>query len=217
MEKIELQNQIEDRLAEIPEDVRLAILSSNFESQIQEIGKGHALHVDQLEALGDETMLVMLGFSQREKFAENIQAHVRVSLDEAHKIASEISDKIFLPIRESMKKFAEAKAKESVVVGPETLPVAPSPKPPVISTPPAPPTQTQPKPVPPPPPVVPVAPIKPAPASQPPAPKPEVVSAADVALTQKTVTVQKPTPAPQPPGPVKPAPYKADPYREPPE
>jgi len=101
----DIQRQIEERLGELPEDVRLAILSSDFEKKVHEVGKVHGLHIDQIEALGDETMLVMLGFSATQAFADNIQNSARVSRDEAHKMAAEVSDQVFLPIRESMKKF----------------------------------------------------------------------------------------------------------------
>ena len=193
----ETQKQLEGRLAELPEDVRLAILSSSFEKKIQTVGAKYSLHIDQTEVLRDETMLVMLGFADPSTFAADIEKQVRVSADQAQKIAAEVTEQLFLPIRESMKKFmeeraehVEAEAAASVI---QTV------------TPPAPP---KPSPVP-----APVA------ASLPPAPatpKPPAVTPADLALSQKTVNVPLSTSSGQA-KPQKPPPYKADPYREPPE
>ncbi|OGC80366.1 hypothetical protein A2943_01235 [Candidatus Adlerbacteria bacterium RIFCSPLOWO2_01_FULL_51_16] len=218
----ETQKQIEERLGELPEDVRLAILSADFEKKVQTVGAKYNLHIDQLEVLGDETMLIMLGFADPSTFAANIEKQVRVSTDQAHKIGAEITEQIFLPIRESMKKFMEGRAKEAPIVSAPPPPSTPTPKP-------VPPPSAPPKPTPPPAPAgqSPLGGAKPAVAPTAPiAPMPPIMQQAQIMLSEKTVSklpekLQTGKTAPQPPaassGQTKPPPYKADPYREPPE
>jgi hypothetical protein len=220
----DIGQQIKDRIAELPQDIQQAILSADFDKRVQNIASRHALHIDQMGTLGDETLLVMIGFSNPAEFSNHIVQQIHVSAEEAQRIATDINQEIFLPIRESMKKFAEeqragtAPAKSVIMpsaqAAADTKPTPMPPLPPKISIPPsAPVVQQAPKPPPPPP------------------QKPEMHSA-EVMLREKTVSapmpatppppfVPKPPIAPVPPTvPVKPVPpkptdYKADPYREP--
>jgi hypothetical protein len=66
----ELEKQVQARLAELPADVRAAIQSADFAKKMQAIGNGHRLHIDQLAALEDEVMLVMLGFADPAELTE---------------------------------------------------------------------------------------------------------------------------------------------------
>ncbi len=102
----QIKNDIEERMAELPEDIRAAILASDFEEKIRAIGAKQNLHVDQTGTLGDAAMLIMLGFSPHETFESTIAANLNVPLDKARELAADINTQIFLPIRESMKKFA---------------------------------------------------------------------------------------------------------------
>ena len=125
----DIQLQIEKRMSELPEDVQQAILSSEFEEKIQALGQKNSLHVDQTGALNDETMLMMMGFTEPAEFAKHIENQARVPQGKAQQIAGDVSQQIFLPIRESMKKFMDGQQKA----------VAPAPQPPMLpQTPPAP-------------------------------------------------------------------------------
>jgi|GEM_PF-4272512 len=184
----DISQQIEKRLAELPEDVRNAVLSVEWEQKVQAIAQKHALHIDQSGALGDTTLMAMLGFFNMADFATHITQEVGVSADAASAIATEVSNEVFMPIRDSLHKFVEAASKPEVAPAPEApaavkLAPAPQPKPDLsaaevmlqgktLSTPPV---------------TTPIAPI--APAASTPAIKEE---------------------------PPKPANYAADPYREPP-
>jgi hypothetical protein len=222
----DLAKQVQKRLAELPEDVRKAVQSAELEKKIQDIGKKNVLHIDQAADLEDETLLVMLGFNDPAELSKKIME--RLNLDDARskKIATDITEEIFLPIRESMKKFTKQRAKEEPIISgvkapPAQVSLPAIPKSPGVPAVPMPEASVAAKPPTPPAPKAPT----PAPVPPPAAPKPPVVSAADLALTQKTVSAPKPAPtaattpasAPAAPGAGKPVPYKADPYREPPE
>ncbi len=199
------QQQIEKRLAELPEDVRQAILSSDLDQKLRDIAQKHSLHVDQGSALSDETMLVMLGFSDPSEFAGNLAAQLHMPPADAQALAGEVSEQVFLPIRDSMKKFMEARAQAKPAGAPLQAAVqkpsdAPTPAGQTFAPPPV---------------------VAPSPIAK---PQPPAMPAAERMLTEKTVTPPPASPpqAPPPAAPKAPAPpvpnsYKVDPYREPPE
>jgi hypothetical protein len=184
----DLNQKILQRLQELPPDVRNAIQSADFDAKIQSITSAHKLHLDQAEIVGDETMLLMLGFTAPADFVGQIAAQAKISKEVADGVSRDIGEKLLMPIRESMKKFIESRSPStSAPVTPPPAATAPAPIKPVL---------------PPPTPVAPTA-----------APKPHP---ADELLTQKTVTTSAPATTAKPAqDPAKPQPYKADPYREP--
>lgn len=187
----ELEDQIKERFGELPEDIQKAIQSSDTEEVVRQIGEAHQLHVDQMGTLGDEVRLVMLGFADPDAFASTIAEQAHIPAEDAGKIANEVAEKIFVPIRKSMQAFMEERELDdaaAVIAGlpetktpPEIASLAPSGRPQGGFQ---------------------------SPVQQPPAPS---MPTAQTILTQPTAT---PTPAPAPGSP---KPYKADPYREPAE
>lgn len=116
------KGEIEQRLAELPDDVRSAVLSAQLGEHVREIGQKHNLHIDQIGMLEDETMLVMLGFFPPETFSEQIAEQLRIPEADAALVAQEVNDQIFLPIRESMKRFTELKRVQAQTPSVQTLP-----------------------------------------------------------------------------------------------
>jgi len=188
------KDQIEQRLDELPENIRNAVLSAETGKHIREIGQRHNLHIDQLGKLEDETMLVMLGFFDPDAFNIQLEEQLLISVQDAAAVAKDVSDEIFMPIRDSLKRFMAdrhaAPAQAQPQASAPTVPTAPAPvsTPVKINTPP-PATPPVPLVVAVPPPVIPVAPVMPPP-----------MPAAEKMLTEQTT--------------VKPI-YKTDPYREP--
>lgn len=122
-----IQEKIAQRLAELPADVRQAIQSAAWESKLQEIGHRHALHIDQIGILENETLLVMLGFASAEEFSAQIAQQLQIPPDKAQLLTIEINTGVFLPIRESMKHFMEERSKkESSALGTPPPPAAPT-------------------------------------------------------------------------------------------
>lgn len=107
------QTLVERRLQELPEDVRKAIEDANLGEHVQDIGADNHLHIDQIGKLEDETLLVMLGFTSVEDFPERIRAELNIAAEDAGIIAANINSEIFLPIRASMQKFMEERAKSA--------------------------------------------------------------------------------------------------------
>ena len=194
MDTPDLQKQIAERLAALPPEVQNLILAADTGQRIRDIGTQHSLHIDQLGKLEDITMLVMLGLIETAQFGEEVQKDLALSGEDAQKIVGEISEKLFAPIRESMKATSINKPtlEETAVKINTPAPFPPPPTPSVtlpttpssvsVVTTSIPAVQ------------IPTPPAAPSPTAVPSMPKAEEM------LTEKTVV----TPI-----------YKADPYREP--
>jgi hypothetical protein len=209
-EQNDIQQKIEARMAELPEDVRNAINDDGLDEKIKAIGQKFNLHIDQIGALGDEVMLALLGFTPLAGFAGELAAQLSLDPVLAQTIVAEINSSIFVSIRESMQKFAEGRS--TPLPAPDTKPAATM-------------TPSAPAPI--------VAPSAPAPAPALPAvigPTTQVIAkpttapplspdmhAAETIMSKTVVQVAPQTPvAPVAPvDPAQPLSYKADPYREP--
>ncbi|MEK7108956.1 MAG: hypothetical protein AAB919_00775 [Patescibacteria group bacterium] len=109
----DIKQQIKRRFEELPVVVRQAIQSSNLEAKLQDIGAKEGLHIDQIGDLQDETLLVMMAFTDPEEFPKQLEDRVHLPLEKATAIAEEIHKEIFMPIRESMKKYMEEKIEDA--------------------------------------------------------------------------------------------------------
>lgn len=194
--EIDVAQQIQKRMVELPADVRAAIQSADLGKRVQEIGTKHQLHIDQMGDLEDATLLVMLGFSNPDTFGARLTEDLHLTAEKGQAVAMDISNQIFLSIRESMKQFMAQQAALHTAAASKPTAVPPTPATPVVP-----------------------------PKLSVPAPAPEI-HPADTMLREKTVSMPPPPPpAPTATAPVpavtpkveppKPAPYKADPYREP--
>jgi hypothetical protein len=126
---------IEERLAKVPPDIRAAITSTDVAEKVQNIARSHNLHIDQMDELFDETGLMMLGLTKTSEFVGNIATRLNVPREKAAEIAGNVNEKIFAPIRESLKKIhgvdgegsAPAGAPSAAPLPPQTPRAAPAP------------------------------------------------------------------------------------------
>lgn len=101
---LDMENQLKERFLDLPQPLRKAIVSADIEKGLQTLSESHKLHLDQWQKLENEVMLAMLGFQPVEKLEENIKNEVGVSAETAEALASDIAEKIFLPIREELER-----------------------------------------------------------------------------------------------------------------
>ncbi|RJQ33456.1 hypothetical protein C4568_04725 [Candidatus Parcubacteria bacterium] len=113
----ELRNKIAERFKELPSVVQEVILSANIEEHMRSLAEQHQLHFDQWNILENEVMLALLGLESTEDLAENIEHEVGVPTEVAHKLAEDISQIVFEPIRADLE---EALAVEHTEETPET-------------------------------------------------------------------------------------------------
>jgi len=96
---------LEDKFKNLPKDIQNAISSVSVGKTMEEIGKKYRLHVDKMNELFDETGLVMLGLTHPKDYIKNLQKRLVIDIDTVKKIAADINEQIFRPIRESLKEI----------------------------------------------------------------------------------------------------------------
>ncbi|MES2471024.1 MAG: hypothetical protein V4526_02220 [Patescibacteria group bacterium] len=71
--------------------------------QMEEIGKKHHLHIDQIGILDSETRALVVGVTPRESFIKELAKGLEISMGQAELIAQDVNTRIMLPLRESLK------------------------------------------------------------------------------------------------------------------
>lgn len=107
--------QLHEILKELPPDVNEAIGSVNYIDTLLDIEKRYRLHLDQADALGNEIFKLMLGLTSPQQFIDAIVSAVKIPRETAKLIATEVNEKIFRPVRESLMQIHKAKEAETSV------------------------------------------------------------------------------------------------------
>jgi ribosomal protein L12E/L44/L45/RPP1/RPP2 len=95
----------------LPEDVKEAINSVDSLDVILGIEKKYKLHFDQTGQLSDEILMLTIGITPPQQFISNIQKRMGVSKEVAQEIGAEVNEKIFKPIRDSLKQIHNIKTR----------------------------------------------------------------------------------------------------------
>jgi hypothetical protein len=107
----EISMALREQMEKLPPEVQRAVTSPDLRKKIKEIGDRNKLHIDQIGLLEDETVLVMIGLEEPADFTDNIASHVRMEKEVAQRVSGEVSEKVFIPIRDAMKKFMSEEPK----------------------------------------------------------------------------------------------------------
>jgi hypothetical protein len=95
-----LRQQFNDQLTYLPEINQRALQSFDWATELIAIGHGYGLHIDQLEDLQIETMLVLVGLTPANDYQNEIVTRLAISPSEADKIITEVNSRIFTPIHD---------------------------------------------------------------------------------------------------------------------
>jgi hypothetical protein len=106
MEKLTLEKFLE-RTKELPLDVRMGIVDTDFLTAIRNIQRDNQLHIDQGAALEDLTFKVILGDITDEEYLQDLQRDLSIDQAFAYKIANSVNENILEPIRTEIKKLQE--------------------------------------------------------------------------------------------------------------
>lgn len=98
-------NKIREKFRLLPEEVKEAYASIETTETIIQIRDKYHLHIDQTSALAEEIGSVMLGLSKPSDFINNLSKNLRVTQMVATEITKDVNDKIFNPIKESLKQI----------------------------------------------------------------------------------------------------------------
>ncbi|MDP2669121.1 MAG: hypothetical protein Q8P07_04785 [bacterium] len=113
----------------LPQDVQDAYWSVDVANEILDIGKKHGLAIDKIGNLGEETNLVMTGRSKPADFIKNLTDVLGIDKEKAKAIAEDINQKVFQPIKVSLRKVhgLPAENSSSIQAGRPDEPKAPPP------------------------------------------------------------------------------------------
>ncbi len=92
-------------VSELPKDLRDAYFSPATTEAIKETGKNNGLTIDKIGELAHETGLVMIGITPPGEYIKNLTGRLGVAPEKAKAVAEEINQKVFQPVRESLKKI----------------------------------------------------------------------------------------------------------------
>jgi hypothetical protein len=96
---------IEDKFNSLPDEVKFAMTSPQVSENIKEISGKFGLLLDQMDVLFDVTSYVMLGLIPQKDFSSVLAKELNIGEKQAKIITTEISDKVFSSIRESMRQY----------------------------------------------------------------------------------------------------------------
>jgi len=95
----------------LPQESQDAINTLDWGSIAEEIGKKYLLNESETNDLQVQTLLVLIGLTDAEYFAQSVENEIGTSKDEAEKISEEVFEKIFTPINDVLVKNIKASGK----------------------------------------------------------------------------------------------------------
>jgi len=120
------KEQLFELYGKVPEDIQSIIRDENLGPAIQVIGKDHGITPAQALDVEDVVLHTLLGIKPAHSFAKQIQEKLNISEDVAQKIAKDIDENIFSPVKESLNKIQGTEKPERAIKIPITPPVHPS-------------------------------------------------------------------------------------------
>jgi hypothetical protein len=109
---------ITEQLKSLPRPVQEAITSFDWAREVFDVGRKHALHVDEIGEIQTEVMLVVLGLISPKEFYDQMVSRIGIDEDQALEISSEVNDRVFVRIREFMKNYYAEEEKKGTVIAP---------------------------------------------------------------------------------------------------
>ena len=106
---------IEEQMNRIPAEVREAILASDWERTIFNIGREHKMHIDDIDTLSVETILTMIGLEHPKDYPDNLQKRIGLKDDELMTIVDQVNERLFSKIRDALKMHYEKVASGEIM------------------------------------------------------------------------------------------------------
>lgn len=100
-----LQQEVVRRYENLSDELKRAMMSVSSAEIIYEVGRKHGLNVEKIGVLAEEIGYIMLGMIPPSGFISDLKDLLEVEENKANEIGQEINHKIFLPIREEMKRI----------------------------------------------------------------------------------------------------------------
>lgn len=119
------------RYESLPDDLKEALMGVATADAIYEIGRKANLNVEKIGTLAEEIGLIILGFVPSENFISDLKKVLEANEEKASAIAAEVNERVFIPIRESLKRIHGAAWADGITkaplkaVGPVVVPRSP--------------------------------------------------------------------------------------------
>ena len=112
--------EMQKKFEELPEDLKLAIMSADIDDNIIQIGKDQGLNVDQTGQLSLETHAVMFGYTHPDKFQESVKASLGLPDEKIKTVVDSVNEKILKNIREKLMELHNPVSDETKETAKET-------------------------------------------------------------------------------------------------
>ena len=112
----EVKQAIIERFNNLQPEIKDAIMSSNYEKNLYDIGTKYKLTIEQMGKLEFNTTLVLLGQTHPDDYENDLAADLNLPKETISNIVNDINEKIMKNIREMIKKnFAEDDKEEEAL------------------------------------------------------------------------------------------------------
>lgn len=87
----------------LPKTLQEFIAAPQLQTSFHEIGTKHNLRVDEMDAVANESMYVLLGIHTPSEFSQRLEKEVsRLSRDEINVLVADIDSRVFSPVRDDI-------------------------------------------------------------------------------------------------------------------
>lgn len=118
----DIKKEMQTRFELLPEEIQKVITSSEYQMKLFEIAKKNKLTYEQLGTIEMETTMVLLGMTKPDDFRDEVQVELKLNDPEIESLVKDISDVVFVPVREALKQVYEKKAISEAPRGAEAKP-----------------------------------------------------------------------------------------------
>jgi glutamyl/glutaminyl-tRNA synthetase len=107
-----LQDTIKENILMLPKGSQEVINSFDWLGETDKVGNANNLTENKISDLQTEVALVLVGLTNPDWFAKNIEIEVGVSEEESKKIANEVLEKVFKPIADKIEQNIKNKVQD---------------------------------------------------------------------------------------------------------
>lgn len=115
---------LDERWRTLPPQTQQAIVSSDYQNTLLEIGKDNNLNIEEMGKLDTATMQMMLGNTKAENYSSELIKSLGIAQEKGEKIAKEVNEKILKNIRSTLMAQTPPKA-EKAPLGEPKVPLPP--------------------------------------------------------------------------------------------
>jgi hypothetical protein len=133
MDQEEIKNAIKERFNNLQPEIQEAIMSSNYEKNLYEIGTKYKLNIEQMGKLEFNTTLVLLGQTHPNDYLDTLAGDLNMPKETVNNIVGDVNEKIMKNIIDLIKQnFAKDDEEEEAF---REIPLPPISKPENVPTP----------------------------------------------------------------------------------